>query len=105
MKKWINDDCFNVLPTLKDNSVDLVFTSPPDLYDIGTDRVDEYEIFISKAMNEFSRIVKPTGFIVMCQSDRKIDARVYAKHSFIIPHGDQDYYCLMSSIKIRAGVA
>ena len=45
MKEWINDDCFNVLPTLKDKSVDLVFTSPPDLYDIGTDDVEVYRIY------------------------------------------------------------
>ena len=86
MKWFVNDDCFNVLPTLPDNSVDLVFTSPPDLYDIGTDDVGVYQDFLSKAMGEFDRIVKDKGFIVMCQSDRKIDARVYAKHTFIIKH-------------------
>ena len=74
MKWFVNDDCFNVLPTLPDNSVDLVFTSPPDLYDIGTDDVGVYQDFLSKAMGEFDRIVKDKGFIVMCQSDRKIDA-------------------------------
>ena len=84
MREWINDDCFNVLPTLEDNSVDLVFTSPPDLYDIGTDDVNVYQDFLRKGMDQFARIVKDTGFITLCQSDRKIDARVYAKHAFIL---------------------
>ena len=84
MKEWINDDCFNVLPTLEDNSVDLIFTSPPDLYDIGTDDVNVYQDFLRKGMDQFARIVKDTGFITLCQSDRKIDARVYAKHAFIL---------------------
>ena len=86
MKWFVNDDCFNVLPTLVDNSVDLLFTSPPDLHDIDTDDVEVYQDFLSKAMGEFERIVKPTGFIVMCQTDRKMNGKVYAKHSFIISH-------------------
>ena len=86
MKEWINDDCFNVLPTLEDDSVDLVFTSPPDLFDIGTDDIGVYQDFLGKVMGEFNRIVKDNGFIVMCQSDRKIDGTVYVKHAFIINH-------------------
>ena len=31
--KLINDDCLKVLPTLADNSVDLIITSPP--YNLG----------------------------------------------------------------------
>ena len=86
MKWFVNDDCFNVLPTLPDKSVDLVFTSPPDLYDIGTDDVNVYQDFLRKGMDQFARIVKDTGFITLCQSDRKIDARVSAKHTFIITY-------------------
>ena len=94
MKEWINDDCFNVLPTLEDKSVDLVFTSPPDLYDIGTDDINVYQDFLRKGMDEFARIVKDTGFITLCQSDRKIDARVYAKHTFIITYMESLGYVL-----------
>jgi len=94
MKEWINDDCFNVLPTLEDNSVDLVFTSPPDLYDIGTDDVNVYQDFLRKGMDQFARIVKDTGFITLCQSDRKIDARVYAKHAFIMAYMESLGYVL-----------
>ena len=63
MKSFVNDDCFNVLPTLPDKSVDLVFTSPPDLFDIGTEDREVYETFLSRAMGEFNRIVKDKGFI------------------------------------------
>ena len=94
MKEWINDDCFNVLPTLEDKSVDLVFTSPPDLYDIGTDDINVYQDFLRKGMDEFARIVKDTGFITLCQSDRKIDARVYAKHAFIMAYMESLGYVL-----------
>ena len=94
MKEWINDDCFNVLPTLPDKSVDLVFTSRPDLYDIGTDDINVYQDFLRKGMDEFARIVKDTGFITLCQSDRKIDARVYAKHTFIITYMESLGYVL-----------
>ena len=94
MKEWINDDCFNVLPTLEDKSVDLVFTSPPDLYDIGTDDINVYQDFLRKGMDEFARIVKDTGFITLCQSDRKIDARVYAKHAFIVAYMESLGYVL-----------
>ena len=94
MKEWINDDCFNVLPTLEDKSVDLAFTSPPDLYDIGTDDVNVYQDFLRKGMDQFARIVKDTGFITLCQSDRKIDARVYAKHTFIITYMESLGYVL-----------
>ena len=94
MKWFVNDDCFNVLPTLPDKSVDLVFTSPPDLYDIGTDDVNVYQDFLRKGMDQFARIVKDTGFITLCQSDRKIDARVYAKHTFIITYMESLGYVL-----------
>ena len=94
MKEWINDDCFNVLPTLENDSVDLVFTSPPDLYDIGTDDVNVYQDFLRKGMDQFARIVKDTGFITLCQSDRKIDGRVYAKHAFILMYMESLGYIL-----------
>ena len=94
MKWFVNDDCFNVLPTLPDKSVDLVFTSPPDLYDIGTDDVNVYQDFLRKGMDQFARIVKDTGFITLCQSDRKIDARVYAKHAFIVAYMESLGYVL-----------
>ena len=94
MKWFVNDDCFNVLPTLPDKSVDLVFTSPPDLYDICTYDVNVYQDFLRKGMDQFARIVKDTGFITLCQSDRKIDARVYAKHAFIMAYMESLGYVL-----------
>ena len=35
-------------------------------------------------MDQFGRITKDTGFVAMCQTDRKINAQVYSKHAFII---------------------
>ena len=38
MLRWnqfINGDCFELMPQLEERSVDLIFTSVPDLNDIG----------------------------------------------------------------------
>lgn len=47
-----NDDCFNILPTLEDNSIDISFTSPPynrkrnDKYQNYDDIIDDYYTFL-----------------------------------------------------------
>ena len=87
MLRWnqfINGDCFELMPQLEERSVDLIFTSVPDLNDIGIKDIAIYETFLINTMNEFHRLINDTGFIAMCQTDRKINAQVYSKHSFII---------------------
>ena len=64
MKEWINDDCFNVFPTLETNCAQLIFTSVPDLNDLGMDNeLEKYESFIQNALVAFARIVDDSGFI------------------------------------------
>ena len=85
MKEWINDDCFNVFPTLETNCAQLIFTSVPDLNDLGMDNeLEKYESFIQDALVAFARIVDDSGFIALCQSDRKMNAQVYSKHTMLI---------------------
>ena len=85
MQEWINDDCFNVFPTLETNCAQLIFTSVPDLNDLGMDNeLEKYESFIQDALVEFARIVNDSGFIALCQSDRKMNAQVYSKHTMLI---------------------
>ena len=85
MQEWINDDCFNVFPTLEENCAQLLFTSVPDLNDLGMDNeLEKYESFIQNALVEFARIVDDSGFIALCQSDRKMNAQVYSKHTMLI---------------------
>lgn len=75
----INDDCFKVLKELEDNSVDLILTNPPYNIakystgnmkfdwrsDINNDiaQWDTVELKPSDLVNEFKRVLKPTGNI------------------------------------------
>jgi len=82
---FINDDCFNVLPTIEENSVQLLFTSVPDINDLGLDdNIEQYDKFLNDSIEHFCRITKDTGFIVLCQSDRKMNGKVFSKHSYLI---------------------
>ena len=69
-------DCLEKLKDIKDNSVDLIFTSVPDMNDLGIKDITEYEDFISLAMVKFEQLISDTGFVAMCQTDRKIGGRV-----------------------------
>ena len=57
----INDDCFKILPTIEDNSVDLVLTDPP--YGIKYKKWDEIDFipFTITWLSECFRVLKPTG--------------------------------------------
>ena len=85
MQEWINEDCFKVFPTLEDKLANLIFTSVPDLNDLGMDNdMEGYENFLIRAFNQFSRIIKDDGFVALCQTDRKMNAHVYSKHTMLI---------------------
>ena len=86
MLEWndfILGDSFNLMQEIEPNSVDLIFTSVPDMNDLGIKDITEYEDFISLAMVKFEHLISDTGFVAMCQTDRKIGGRVYPKHSVI----------------------
>jgi site-specific DNA-methyltransferase (adenine-specific) len=66
----INDDCLNVLPTLADQSIDLIITSPPyeDIAGAGYTASNKdvlflklYSEFLDKVFKEYKRILKPNG--------------------------------------------
>lgn len=57
-----NDDCFNVLPTIKDSSVDFICTDPP--YNTINAKW-ETKIDFDKLFEEYWRILKPNGCICM----------------------------------------
>lgn len=56
-----NDDCFNILPKLIGESVDLVLTDPP--WNISVKEYDKDNINIKPVLKELKRIVKPDGHI------------------------------------------
>ena len=78
INKLINDDCFKILPKIKKNSAQLIFTGVPDLNDLGMSNKEiiVYETFIDIALKQFARIIKDNGFIAMCQSDRKMGGQI-----------------------------
>ena len=82
--EYVKGDCFDYLPTIPNDFVDLIFTSCPDLSQTKYDKTDKgikgYKDFQKKVMNEFSRIVKPSGFVVICQTDRRINGVILSNH-------------------------
>jgi hypothetical protein len=78
---YILGDAFEVgFPRLSDESVDLVFTSVPDLDEADIRSEKAYEVFLSRCVDEFSRIIKPKGFVVLAQTDRRINGHILPKH-------------------------
>jgi|TARA_Y100000590_G_scaffold406337_1_gene495427 DNA modification methylase len=82
--KWnqfVCDDAFNIFPKIKDQSVDLTFTSLPDISQgpWGKD-IKEYQAFQNKSCDEMARITKPKGFVVISQTDRKINGEILPNH-------------------------
>ena len=95
MERLINDDCFNIFPNIEESSVQLLFTSVPDINDLGFDADQEQYIeFLNRALLQFCRIIKNTGFIVLCQSDRKMKGKIFSKHSYLINKMEQFDYIL-----------
>ena len=80
---YILGDAFEIMEKIDDNSVDLLFTSLPDLsqtpFDLDKD-IDGYQNLQHEALLNFARITKDDGFIVICQTDRKINGEILANH-------------------------
>ena len=54
MENLINDDCFNILPNIENDSVQLLFTSVPDINDLGYDaNQGQYIEFLNRALLQF----------------------------------------------------
>ena len=78
---FLNADCFDVMGDIEDKSVDFIFTSPPDISqgDFNND-IESYKSFQRRALSEFSRITKDDGFILVSQTDRKINGEILPNH-------------------------
>lgn len=84
INKFINDDCFNVLPKIADKSINLIFSGIPDLSQTGDKyNLDIYKNMVSASCKEFSRIVKDDGFVLMMQTDRKLKGTIFPKQDLI----------------------
>ena len=84
MVKWntfVHGDCFDVMEDIEDKSVDLIFTSPPDIPQTNFENdIEMYKTFQRRACSSFSRIVKENGFILIAQTDRKINGEILSNH-------------------------
>lgn len=78
--RYVLGDCFDHFHEIEDDSVDLVFTSVPDLSETEMEDFGSYEKFLNKAVDECCRVVKEDGFMVFTQTDRKKGGKVYPKH-------------------------
>jgi len=86
INKYILGDAFQYLPQLKDQSVDLLFTSVPDLSEVKgkKESVEFYMKFLDKFVLQANRIIKKDGFIVLSQTDRRFKGQIIPKHNEFI---------------------
>lgn len=74
--KIINEDCFEAIKRLPDNSIDLVITSPPysDIVnygkDVSTKKPDDYCDWILPLFKEICRVLKPSGSFILNINDK-----------------------------------
>ena len=67
-------DCLAILPTLPDNSVDLILTDPPyykvkgDAWDRQWATATEYLAWLDKVLAEFARVLRPNGSLYLFAS-------------------------------------
>ena len=74
-------DASDLMQEVEDKSVDLIFSSLPDISQThyNTDTVN-YQVFQANVMKQFARMVKDDGFVVVSQTDRKINGEILANH-------------------------
>jgi len=81
----IQGDCEDILKTFPDNSIDLIFTSPPYADQrkktYGGIEADEYvDWFLPKA-EQFYRVLKPTGTFILNIKERVVNGE---RHTYVI---------------------
>ena len=74
-------DAADLMKEVEDKSVDLVFSSLPDISQTHFEKdTVSYKEFQTNVMKEFARMVKDDGFVVVSQTDRKINGEILANH-------------------------
>ena len=83
--KLMNGDCRDILKTLDDNSIDLIFTSPPyadsrsNTY--GGVKPDKYVEWFLPISAELLRVLKPTGTFVLNIKEKVVKGE---RHTYVI---------------------
>ena len=85
INKFLYGDCEEVLRKLPDNSVDLIFTSPPYADQrkktYGGVSPDEYVDWFLPKTSQFMRVLKPTGTFILNIKERVVDGE---RHTYVI---------------------
>ena len=98
--KLYNDDCLKVLPTIPENSVDLIITSPPyeDISGAGytSDSKDVlflklYSEFIDNVFNEYHRVLKENGQIFFNIKSKTFNKSLRSPHLIEFTSGFQKF--------------
>jgi hypothetical protein len=105
-------DAFPIMEKIPDESVDLMFTSIPDISQMNTETSEnEYLKFITEVCDFAKSAVKPSGFIVFSQQDRRLDGTIFPKHVKFINEMTEgstfeidDWYLKDEKIVIKDGV-
>ncbi|MDI9349638.1 MAG: site-specific DNA-methyltransferase [Candidatus Symbiobacter sp.] len=83
--KLINGDCIHVLPSMADNSVDLIVTSPPYSdqrhRSYGGIHPDNYVEWFLPIADELFRVLKPTGSFVLNIKERVVNGE---RHTYVL---------------------
>ena len=80
---YILGDAFEEMKLIDNDSVDLLFTRLPDLSQTPfgeTKDVGNYQNLQKTALEEFARVTKDDGFVVTCQTDRKVNGEILPNH-------------------------
>jgi DNA modification methylase len=80
LNQYTFGDSVKILETVPDKSVDLVFTSPPDLSQVPGWTPKEFLAWLEIQCGHFSRVIKDDGFVVLSQQDRKVNAEILPIH-------------------------
>ncbi|KAF0110102.1 MAG: DNA methylase N-4/N-6 domain-containing protein [Chloroflexi bacterium] len=83
--KIIQGDCEDILKAIPDNSIDLIFTSPPYADQrsatYGGIKPDKYVAWFMPKTDEFFRVLKPTGSFVLNIKERVVDGE---RHTYVL---------------------
>lgn len=85
VNKFLLGDCEEVLKSLPDNSIDLIFTSPPyadqrkNTY--GGVAPDDYVAWFLPKAKQFLRVLKPTGTFILNIKERVVDGE---RHPYVL---------------------
>jgi site-specific DNA-methyltransferase (adenine-specific) len=80
----LQGDCLDILPTIEDSSVNLIYTDPPyfkvknEAWDRQWDKPDQFLSWLGEVLEEFRRVLAPNGSLYLFASP-KMAARVELK--------------------------